>query len=309
MIISPDSRFIVSHLGWVDKSALWIYDVNHDDVKLIPVSNAKYLSLHLCNDPDQFVVFHHSDDSHILLTAHSFKNPSVPICSVSYTNDKTFVQGNLDVFRGSPRYYISYYNPGFKPDFYLICVDWILGKIKTDVFDWYDDTYDKMYQGIVGVIELKSGNLVVSIQRDSQPIVYNPKTREVINKLNLASRNGNPKFRLLKTHDELWVDDYDTILKFDSTALNLIKLERLQLSADGTMKFIGDWTFNNDESLCLVPRPFSGDVVAISSDDLKPKFISKTGKQPIQSILVNDKCIIGRDWKTGSLIKGSIRSK
>lgn len=309
MFISPDSRLVISHLGWVDKSALWTYDVVKDSVNLVPVGNAKYLTLYSCKDKNQFAVFHHSDGALLRLTVHSFDNPATPICTIEHSEGKTKVQGELEVLRNAPHYYVAYYNPGFNADFHLISIDFEQGEIETECFDWYDANYDKGYQGIVGVIELDSGNLIVSVQRDSQPVVYNPKTKTVVRKLSLAGNHGNPKFQFANQRGEIWADDYDTILKFDSKTLVLKASQRLQMAATGTAQFIGDWTFNNDESLCLVARPFNGDVVAISTDDLKIKYVAKTGKQPLQSVFVSNGNIIGRDWQTGALLKGSLRRK
>lgn len=309
MFISPDSRLIVSHLGWVDKSALWTYDVVKDGVNLVPVGNAKYLTLYSSKDKNQFSVFHHSDGPLLRLTVHSFDNPATPICKIEHSEGKTQVQGELEVLRNAPHYYVTYYNPGFNADFHLISIDFERGKVEIERFEWYNDSYDKGYQGIIGVIELDSGNLIVSVQRDSQPIVYDPKTKTVVRKLSLAGNHGNPKFRFARQRGEIWTDDYDTILKFDSKTLSLKTSQRLQMAATGTAQFIGDWSFNNDESLCLVSRPFSGDVVAISTDDLKTKYVAKIGNQPLQSVFVSNNNIIGRDWKTGALLKGSLRRK
>lgn len=309
MFISPDSRLIVSHLGWVDKSALWTYDVVKDSTNSVPVGNAKYLTLYSCKDKNQFAVFHHSDGASIRLTVHSFDNPATPLCTIEHSEGKTQVQGDLEILQNAPRYYVAYYDPGYKADFHLISVDSIQGEIETERFEWYNDTYDKGYQGIIGVTELDSGNLIVSVQRDSQPIIYNPKTKTIVRKLSLAGNHGNPNFRFARQRGEIWADDCDTILKFDSKTLIQKASQRLQMAVAGTAQFIGDWSFNNDESLCLVSRPFNGDVVAISTDDLKTKFAAKTGNQPLQSVFINNINIIGRDWKTGALLKGSLRRK
>lgn len=309
MFISPDFRLIVSHLGWVDKSALWIYDLDKDNVDLVPVGNAKYLTLYSCKIKNQFAVFHHCDSTLIRLTVHSFDNPAAPLCTIEHSKGNTKVQGTIEVLQNAPRYYVAFYDPGYNADFHLVSVDSVQGKIETDRFDWYGDNYDKGYQGIVGVIELDSGNLIVSVQRDSQPIVYDPKTKTVVRKLSLAGNHGNPKFQFVRRRGEIWADDFDTIFKFESNTLTPKASQRLQIAATGTAQFIGDWSFNIEESLCLVSRPFSGDVIAISTDNLKTKYVVHTGKQPLQSVFVSNSNIIGRDWKTGALLKGSLRRK
>lgn len=309
MFISPDTRLIISHLGWVDKSAIWTYDVVTDKINLVPLGNAKYLTLYSCKDKNQFAVFHHSDGALIRLTIHSYDKPAKPLCTIEHMGEKTTVQGDFEVLQNAPRYYVSFYDPGYNADFHLISMDLTQGEIRAERFEWYDNSYDKMYQSIVGVIELDSGNLIVSIQRDSQPVLYDPKTKTVIRKLSLAGGNGNPKFRFARQRREIWADDYDTIIKFDSNTLAPKASKRLQMAATGMAQFIGDWTFNSDESLCLVSRPFCGNVVAISTDDLKTRYVANTGMQPIQSVFISNSEIIGRDWKTGALLKGSLQRK
>jgi hypothetical protein len=309
MLISTDRRFIISHLGWVDQSSLWIYDVVKERVDLVPVGNAKYLSLFPCKDQNQFAVFHHSEGALIRLTIHSFDDPAVPLCTIEDLAGKTQIEGDASELKNAPRFYTAYYNPGFDADFYLIIIDTIQSRIETERFEWYDSSYDKGYQGIVGVIELPSGELIVSVQRDSHPVVYDPETKMVVRKLSLADRRGNPKFRIANRRRELWADDYDTILKLDIETLDIKSFRHLQIAQAGTTQFIGDWSFNEDESLCLVSRPFSGDVIAISTENLKTKQVAITGKQPLEAVFVKDGNIIGRDWKTGTLLKGSLRRK
>jgi hypothetical protein len=283
--------------------------VDKGTVSLIPLESAKYLTLYSCKDPNQFTVFHHSNSALIRLTVHTFDNPAVPLCTIEHLEEKTQIEGDASTLQNAPRYYVAYYDPGYNADFHLISIDFERAKIETDRFDWYNHSYDKGYQGIVGVIELSSDKLIVSVQRDSHPVVYDPQRRTIVRKLSLADRHGNPKFRFVKRRKELWADDYDTILKFDSDSLNMKEARRLQTAAQGAAEFIGDWSFNEDESLCLVSRPFSGDIVAISADDLKIRYIAKTGKQPLEAIFLKGGKVVARDWKTGELLIGSLKRK
>jgi len=309
MLISPDSRLVVSHLGWVDKASLWTYDVVKDSINSVPLGNAKYLSLYPCTDTNQFAVLHHFDGRLIRLTVHTFDNPAVPLCTIEHSSGGSRVDGNQTVLQNAPRFYTAFYNPGSNSDYHLVSIDSTHSKIEVERFDWYNDSYDKDYQGIAGVIELPSGKLIISVQRDSNPVVYDPKTKTVLRKLSLAGKYGNPRFRFAKHRKEIWADDYDTILKFDPDSLNRKAARGLQTMLQGTSQFIGDWSFNGDESLCLVARPFSGDVVAISMEDLKTKYVAKTGQQPLEAVLLGDETVIGRDWQTGALLKGALKRK
>jgi len=309
MLISPDRHFIVSHLGWADKSSLWTYDAIKDSTELVPLGNARYLSLFPCQDPNQFAVLHHFDGRLIRLTVHTFNHPALPLCTIEYSSGESRLEGNPDVLQNAPRFYTAFYNPGSNADYHLISMDPNQSKIEAQKLDWYDNSYDKDYQGLVGVVELSSGELIISVQRDSHPIVYDLKTKTVLRKLSLAGKYGNPKIRLAKRRNEIWADDYDTILKFDHPALNRKASRCLQSMLQGVSKFIGDWSFNEGESLCLVARPFNGDMVAISTDDLKTKYIANTGQQPLEGIFLGDENVIGRDWKTGALLKGTLKRK
>lgn len=307
MLISPEHRFVISNLGWVDKAAIWIYDAVNDRESVLPLGDARYLSLFQCNAPDQFAVLHHYDGAQIRLSIHSFDKPSAPLCAIERTAGGSTVRGDLAALDRAPRYYTAYFDPGQGGDFYLLHVEPHRREIQSEHFEWYDSTYDKAYQGIVGLLELPSGNLIISVQRDSHPVVYNPTAKQVVKKLSLANRGGNPTFRLALRRGEVWADDYDTILKLDAASLASKGSRRLQDAHGQTMQFIGRWSLDETESLCLVPRPYSGDVLAISTDTLRTQYAARLGKQPLEAAFLSDGAVIARDWQTGQLLKGSLR--
>src|SRR5215510_9148362 len=117
MFTSPDSRIIISHLGWVDKSALWVYDVVKDSVNVVTVGNAKYLTLYSCKENNQFAVFHHSNGAQLRITIHPFDNPIMPLCTMERLGEKTQVQGDIEVLQNAPLYYTAFYNPGYNADY------------------------------------------------------------------------------------------------------------------------------------------------------------------------------------------------
>jgi hypothetical protein len=181
--------------------------------------------------------------------------------------------------------------------------------VNYDSLGWYDESYDKAYQGIIGATELSPDLLLISVSRDSHPVIYSPITKQVVKKLSLAERNGNPKFNLIPQRRELWADDYDTLLKLDIDSFNVIDKRKLQESANNLRQFIGEWTFNRDYSLCFIARPFSGDIIAVSSENLKTKYICSIGKKPLEVGLTPDGKIFARDWQSGDLLKGSLKRR
>ena len=67
----------------------------------------------------------------------------------------------------------------FEPwrDFVLLRVSPHRGRIQVQRLEWYDDTYDKGYQGVIGVLELPGEEFaVVSVQRSSQLIFHDLNT-------------------------------------------------------------------------------------------------------------------------------------
>jgi hypothetical protein len=172
-------------------------------------------------------------------------------------------------------------------------------------FDWYDNAYDHDYQGIVGVTEVPERELLlVSVQRDSHLVLYDPHQRRLIQKISLAGRSGNPGLRFRSKARKLWADDYDTLLKLDSKDWSVKESRRLQDAATGTAQFIGEFEFNKDESLCVVARPFSGDVIALDTLTFEIRYHFMTGGQPLKAVLLKDGRVFARDWKTGALLKG-----
>jgi hypothetical protein len=309
MLISPDRRLIISNLGWADKGALWTYDTVNDRVDLLPVGDAKYLSLFPCLDPTQFALLHHYDGRTIRLTVHSFEHPAAPLCSIERIASLSWVQGDVTVLKNAPHYYVAYFDTSQGADYHLLRIDPGARAIQAERFDWFDSSYDKAYQGIVGVTELLSGNLIVSVQRDSHPVEYDPIRKQVIRKLSLADKAGNPTLRLSASGDQIWADDYDTILKLDSHSLEVLGSRCLQMSPTGAAQFIGRWILDEEQSLCIVPRPFSSDVVAISMDTLKTIYVGALSKQPLEAISLKDGRLIARDWKSGELLKGALQRR
>ncbi len=175
-----------------------------------------------------------------------------------------------------------------------------LPDVAVQAFAWFDNSYDKGYQGIIGVTEVPGTQLlIVSIQRDSAPVLYDPQRKQMLRKLTLADRGGNPEFQYRTPANEFWSTDYDFIVKLDGKSLTPIKAAQLQDAASGTRKFIGKFCFNRDASLCWVARPFSGDAVALEADSMRQVHRIALGGQPLDIGILTDDTIVARDWKTG----------
>jgi len=309
MISNPDESMIISSLGWIDKGNLWVLQTSSDDIHKLEISDAKYISLHN-NGGDYFSIVHHYDGKKVEISAHSFHKPETAISMIHFENGIASFDGDVEIWKKVPRAYPEYLQRPSKSDFYLLFIDPIRSELEVIDLEWYDDSYDKGYQGVIGAIEVpKSSHLIVSVQRDSSPILYDVEEKKLIKKLTLSERNGNPHLKFRRTANELWADDYDTLLLIDPKDWRVKKSLRLQDAAENIMQNIGNYSFNRDETLCAVARPFSGDAVALDTKRFKITHYTKLGKQPLEICLLNNGKVYSRDWQTGSLLKGKLKKK
>lgn len=182
MLLSSDRKIAISNLGWVDKNSLWCFDEDSGQVRNVPLGDARYLSLYPSEEQSMFAVLHHYENNYFYYSIHRYDNPSQELCSAELSANGAIFKGNKELFAKVPRYLVTYYDPGNNPGFYLFLINHKESKILLDTFDWYDDSYDKGYQGITSTIELSNGSILVSIQRDSNPVLYDPIERRVLKK-------------------------------------------------------------------------------------------------------------------------------
>ncbi len=309
MILSSDQNLIVSTLGWTDGGSLWLLDTRRDSVSTQNISDAKYLSLH-AGQNGCFAVIHHYDNDRLCISAHSFANPTKALSQILIGPSGNSFEGDHAVWQHLPRAHIAYLKRPSLADFHLFLIEPHKPSIEIITLDWYDDSYDKGYQGVIGVVEVPGKDLlIISVQRNSHPVLYDLDRRKVISKLSLAGRGGNPTIRFRQQAAELWADDYDTILRLGTNDWRVMDCMLLQDAEKGTQQFIGAYCFNREETLCDIARPFSGDVVALDTKKFKVTHSCALGDQPLLVSLLSDGTVYSRDWKTGKLLKGKLKKK
>jgi len=302
-----DQSLIISSLGWVDKGSLWIFDTKNNSVTTFELSKADFLTLHQGKD-DYFSVVHHFGDGTVEITAHHFISLTRILSKVIIKPGILQLTGDISTWAYLPNNYTAFCKQILWSDFALIRLHPIEGQVELQRFNWYDDSYDKGYQGIVGVTEVPGQELlIVCIQRDSRPILYDPVSQTKKAHIDLAERHGNPRLYFRKNNKELWVDDYDTLLKIDPKTWITLQSARLQGAASETMEFIGEYSFDVAESLCVVARPFSKDVVGLDPISMKIRWLCKLAGQPLEATVLPNKCVIARDWKSGALLSGRLK--
>ena len=310
MILSNDRTQAISNLGWVDRGALWLHSIGSNAHRRIALSDAKYITL-VPGRNDFFAAVQHWDGDRLEITAHHHSQPEKIISRASVQQRipladaklKIVFEGDSSVWSRLPAAYVGYAFGKFRLIQTITSED-----DEIQEFDWYDDSYDKGYQGIIGVTEIRdSRNLIISVQRDSNPVLYDPKIKKSVKKLWLANRRGNPEFLSRPSANEFWASDYDSIVKLDSNTLVVKDSLRVQDSAPGTESFIGNFCFNADESVCVIARPFTRDVILIESDSLRRIDAVKLAGEPLDIALLADGTLVARDWKTGEFMSAKLK--
>ena len=307
MILNSGGTIALSSMGWVDRDSLWQFDAASSTARTIALnSGAEHCSLHM-KSGDRFAVAHHFAGRRFELTVHEFSAPDAAIARVVISEGKSVLTGESSALADVPSLYVTYL--AFQPwkDYALIEIDGT-GALTIHGLPWYDNSYDKDYQAIVDAVGVPGARrAVISVQRSSRVIVHDLDTADVIKTIDLGGSGGNP--RLTCRDGEIWTTDYDTVAVVRTDSWRVRKRVRLQGAAAGTQLFIGDLSFAPQHELCIVPRPFSHDVVALDLVKLKVQATAMVGREPLEAALLANGDVIARDWKTGDLLRATLGGK
>jgi hypothetical protein len=152
MISNPERTLLLSSVGWVDHDALWRFDVATANAERLPLdSGARYLSLH-SSGSDYFSVGHHFDGARFELTVRRFSDPVNVLARATVNDEERQMVGDASAWKEVPLLYVEYLS--FEPwkDFVLLKLSPSTAQIEVQRLEWYDDTYDKGYQGVIGVL-------------------------------------------------------------------------------------------------------------------------------------------------------------
>jgi hypothetical protein len=305
MISNANGTIVLSSLGWVDGDALWVFDAASGRAETMPLkTGARYSSLHHAAGAERFAVGHHFAGARFELSVRTFADPSRVEARAVVSDRERTLTGDAAVWRDVPRLFVEYL--AFSPwaDFALISVSPLGEALSLQRFDWFDDSYDKAYQGITGVLRLPADDLaLVSVQRSSRLVLHDLETGKARRFIDLAGRGGNPLLAFRHGGAELWATDYDTLVVLDAHDWQILRSARLQDAHAGTGQFIGHFAFATDGT-CVVARPFSGDVVSVGGARLEIERSARLGQQPLEVAALPAGRVVARDWKTGALLRG-----
>jgi hypothetical protein len=307
MIANPERTTLISSVGWVDHDALWRFDVPAGSAERLPLaSGASYLSLH-SSGSGRFSVSHHFDGSRFELTVHSFSEPGQVLARATVKDDAQKIIGDPSAWEEVPLLYVEYLSFAPWKEYVLLKIYPSTGRIEVQRLGWHDNTYDHDYQGVIDVLELPGDNsALVSVQRSSQLILHDLETGMKKGVIDLAGRAGNPRLQLRNAGKEVWASDYDTLVVVQRKDWRILRSARLQAAGVNSQQFIGDYSFAPDEDICVVARPFSGDVVGIDTATLKIKRSARLSRQPLEVAALAQGEVVARDWKTGDVLRGTL---
>jgi hypothetical protein len=292
-----EDGLVIDNLGWVDGSCLWTFELSAEQAHLIPTGSAKHIGLRRYGDV--FRIIHHQSIT--------------PSISLRRTSDLRIDAAKLEVlgqeadFSGDASLW-DFVDPcALVPtgrETLLMHLDASNGRTSQLNLDWYwDGDYDLGYQGLVDCLTLPGREqVIVSVQRSSRlvivDILQNKKTAE----FELAGRSGNPKLQFWDENHIITVD-YDTVCLVDLRTMQMVATARLQNEINGVRCFAGDARLDRDG--VIVARPFSGDVVLLDRRDLTVIRRAVTGHQPLNAVQVSSSGVLGRDLKTGAVLRAS----
>jgi hypothetical protein len=293
MIYDSATRTIFGNLGWVDKGALWKFDLDSQAESLTAVEGAGFLSLRPGLNGLFRLVHHQSGNQAISIRSSS--GPAIELASVTYESGRSRFSGDLNLWQFvDPAAIIQ-----TKSWPRLVLIDAPRQRVIDLDLAWFnEESYDLGYQGLTDCISVQNTKqIIVSIQRSSKLIIVDSERNAQVGSIVLADRGGNPDLRRLSNGD-IVASDYDTLCRVDGRSLVLDTAVRLQ-DADATHRrqFIGD--FDPRADICAVARPFSGDAVLVDTRSFKVLSRASVVGQPLSICMVSESRFVTRDWRTG----------
>ena len=293
---------------WETKGAARLLDTRTGDVRDVLLRDER-MPAGAARTDELLSVVEVVERKEVRITARPLASPARWVSRIAVSDLGISFEGETDVWKRLPRTYDSHFTFRGSDYEYLLVVDVDSESVDVQRLDWYnEDTYDMGYQGLMGVTEIPGSDVVIlPVQRDSNPILYDTIKKTIVGKISLADRHGNPEIQFRRKALEAWASDYDTLLKLKPGEWQITNQLRLQ---GGTKKlvaqFIGNFAFNKDESLCAVARPFSGDIVAVDTERLEVTYLARVGHEPLDVALLSDGRVFARDWRTPRILHGEL---
>lgn len=307
MLVSNNQRTIIGNQGWVDRGDLWVCDALTLETSAIHISASEYLEIYPGSD-DYFAVRYLSPDGRCIVSVRHFEALETSVAEAVVFDGQLLIKGDRDAWSHVPRVYkCEDSKRGSTAPYALLVIgpDGTSGDVRP--LAWFNaESYDLLYQSVLKPVAISDDLVAIPVQRSSRLVIYNLTLEQVVDEVGLANQQGNPTICIRRDANEMWVDDYDMLLRIDLGSLKIGSAMTIQPPIDGRRGFIGEWVFTRDEKLCIVGRPFSGDVVGL---DVEQNVITKTsllGRQPLNLAILDRGHVVARDWRTGDTLEGKL---
>jgi hypothetical protein len=301
MIFDSTAQIVIDSMGWFDKGALWIFDLQSQTESRIAIEGSNFPRLRAGSN-GLFRLTHQSSDQAVSI--RRVREPGLELASVRFNQLQPTFSGDTGLWKHVDPAVIMITES--RPR--LVLIDAPAGRVVDLDLSWFTSAnYDLVWQGLIDCITLElTERVIVSVQRSSELVVIDSGRNERIDSIVLANRGGNPKLCMLQW-GEFLASDYDTLCRVDANSLTVLKSVRLQgAKAPNTQQFIGE--YDVVQSRCVVARPFSGDVLLLDLDDLRVLGHASVGGQPLAVCMISESRVVTRDWKTGRVAVGKFSS-
>jgi hypothetical protein len=310
VIVDQGETQLITSLGWVEHGAFLVWNIASNEATKIVVADADHVSL-FPGRADHFAVEHNRRHGGYAVSVRHMSAPDEVLATALVEGGVARLEGNPDAWDMVPRSY-SGYDPvgGDGASYTLLLIEATAATCEVQRMEWFSaDTYYLDYQGMGSPVQVPGEHVVlIPIQRSSQPVIYDVVSREVVGHLELSDRGGTPSLRF-RTPNELWADDYDTILRLVRDGWKKRGELLLQPAGEGNVaQFIGGWAFDASGSMCVVGRPFSGDVLGIDAESFTVTKKAHLGGQPLDVAVLSDGRIFARSWQSGDQLRGELQS-
>lgn len=174
---------------------------------------------------------------------------------------------------------------------------------------WFNDqNYDLLYQQPVDSLALIGARqVIVAVQRSSTLIRIDADSNNVVSRIPLRDRGGNPHLSHFGPTDFM-ASDYDMLCRVSIGSWRVEASDHLQgPTREAVGAFIGDYTLTATGE-CVVPRPFSDDVLLLADVGFRILGRVSAPGQPLKACLLPDGRCVTRGWKTGQVfVTGQLR--
>jgi hypothetical protein len=122
MISDAGRTTVLSSMGWVERDAIWCFDVASGRAQTVPLdSGASYCSLHHSNS-NRFVVAHHFEGARLELSVRSFAAPCEVQARAVIEAGGNQMTGDATAWSDVPRFHAEYLHVGPWRDYVLVKV-------------------------------------------------------------------------------------------------------------------------------------------------------------------------------------------